>query len=147
MLKNLKPVSLVLIAGALSFSGNVYADLTPSKQSTGISQQSGRLTGVVEDDFGPVAGASIVVKGTTNGTITDMEGNFTLEGVQNGTTIQISFIGYATQEIRYTGQSSLRIKLKEDSQALDEVVVTALGMKRETKALGYAVTELKVKNC
>ena len=143
MLKNLKPVSLVLIAGALSFSGNVYADLTPSKQSTGISQQSGRLTGVVEDDFGPVAGASIVVKGTTNGTITDMEGNFTLEGVQNGTTIQISFIGYATQEIRYTGQSSLRIKLKEDSQALDEVVVTALGMKRETKALGYAVTELK----
>ncbi|WP_288207974.1 SusC/RagA family TonB-linked outer membrane protein [uncultured Parabacteroides sp.] len=143
MLKNLKPVSLVLIAGALSFSGNAYADLTPSKPSTGISQQSGRLTGVVEDDFGPVAGASIVVKGTTNGTITDMNGNFTLEGVQNGATIQVSFIGYATQEIRYTGQSSLNVKLKEDSQALDEVVVTALGMKRETKALGYAVTELK----
>ena len=130
MLKNLKPVSLILIAGALGFSGSAYADLMPSKQSTGITQQNGRVTGVVEDNFGPVAGASIVVKGTTNGTITDLNGNFTLENVQNGATIQVSFIGYATQEIRYTGQSSLRVSLKEDSQALDEVVVTALGMKR-----------------
>ncbi len=143
MLKNLKPVSLILIAGALGFSGSAYADLMPSKQSSGITQQNGKVTGVVEDSFGPVAGASIVVKGTTNGTITDVNGNFTLENVQNGATIQVSFIGYASQDIRYTGQSSLHVSLKEDSQALDEVVVTALGMKRETKALGYAVTELK----
>lgn len=143
MLKNFKPVSLILCAGAFCFSGNAYADLAPVKQSTNISQQDGKVTGTVEDDFGPVAGASVVVKGTTNGTITDMDGNFTLEGVKSGVTIQISFIGYTAQEIKYTGQTNFKVKLAEDTQKLDEVVVTALGMKREQKALGYAVTELK----
>lgn len=143
MLKNFKPVSLILCAGALCFPGNAYADLAPVKQSTNISQQSGKVTGTVEDALGPVTGASVVVKGTTNGTITDMDGNFSLEGVANGATIQVSFIGYTTQEFKYTGQASLSIKLAEDTQKLDEVVVTALGMKRTQKALGYAVTELK----
>ena len=142
MLKNFKPVSLILVAGALCFP-KVYANTAPVKSEVNISQQSGKVTGTVEDDFGPVAGASVVVKGTTNGSITDMDGNFTLEGVKSGDVILISFIGYATQEIKYTGQPSLPIKLIEDAQKLDEVVVTALGMKRETKALGYAVTELK----
>ncbi|MDD7631468.1 MAG: SusC/RagA family TonB-linked outer membrane protein [Parabacteroides sp.] len=143
MLKNFKPVSLILVAGALSFPMGVYADLVPDKPSTAISQQDGKVTGTVEDDFGPVAGASVVVKGTTNGTITDMDGNFTLEGVKKGDIIQISFIGYATQEITYNGEPSLSLKLAEDTQKLDEVVVTALGMKRSTKALGYAMTEMK----
>ena len=142
MLKNFKPVSLILVAGALCFP-KVYVNTAPVKSEVNISQQSGKVTGTVEDDFGPVAGASVVVKGTTNGSITDMDGNFTLEGVKSGDVILISFIGYATQEIKYTGQPSLPIKLIEDAQKLDEVVVTALGMKRETKALGYAVTELK----
>ena len=133
----------MLVVGVLAFPGNAFADLAPAKQATPLSQQNGKLTGTVEDDFGPVAGASVVVKGTTNGTITDMDGNFTLEGVKSGDMIQISFIGYTTQEIKYTGQGTLTIKLAEDTQKLDEVVVTALGMKREAKALGYAVTELK----
>jgi hypothetical protein len=93
--------------------------------------------------LGPVAGASVVIKGTTNGTMTDMDGNFTLDGVKNGDIIQISFIGYATQEIPYAGQASLSVHLEEDTQKLDEVVVTALGMKRDKKALGYAMQELK----
>ena len=143
MLKNFKPVSLILVAGALSFPMGVYADLVPDKPSTAISQQDGKVTGTVEDDFGPVAGASVVVKGTTNGTITDMDGNFTLEGVKKGDIIQISFIGYATQDVAYNGEATLSVKLAEDTQKLDEVVVTALGMKRATKALGYAVTEMK----
>ena len=143
MLKNFKPVSLILIAGAIGFPGNAFADLAPAKQATSISQQNGKVVGTVEDDFGPVTGASVVVKGTTNGTITDMDGNFALEGVKNGDIIQISFIGYTTQEITYTGQPTLSVKLAEDTQKLDEVVVTALGMKRSEKALGYAVTELK----
>ena len=143
MLKNFKPVSLVLIAGALSFPMGVYADLLPARPGTAISQQDGKVTGTVEDDFGPVAGASVVVKGTTNGNITDMDGNFTLEGVKNGDVIQISFIGYTTQEIKYTGQASLSVKLSEDTQKLDEVVVTALGMKRSEKSLGYAMKEMK----
>lgn len=68
---------------------------------TDISQQNAKVTGTVEDALGPVAGASVVIKGTTNGTMTDMDGNFTLDGVKNGDIIQISFIGYATQEIPY----------------------------------------------
>lgn len=142
MLKNFKPVSLILFAGALCLP-KAYAETAPVRPEVNLSQQSGKVTGTVEDEFGPVAGASVVVKGTTNGNITDMDGNFTLEGVKNGDVIQISFIGYATQEIQYTGQASLQIKLAEDTQKLDEVVVTALGLKRQEKALGYAVTELK----
>ena len=80
------------------------------------------------------------MKGTTNGTITDMDGNFVLEGVKNGDIIQISFIGYSTQEVKYTGEPSLNVKLAEDTQKLDEVVVTALGIKKDAKKLGYAVS-------
>lgn len=142
MLKHFKPVSLILVAGAITLPTSVYADSAPEKQETAISQQNGKVTGVVEDDFGPVAGASVVIKGTTNGSITDMDGNFNLEGVKNGDIIQISFIGYATKEIAYTGQPSLNIKLVEDSQKLDEVVVTALGIKKDAKKLGYAVSNV-----
>ena len=143
MLKNFKPVSLILCAGALCFSGSMYANIAPVEQGTSISQQNGKVTGTVEDDFGPVTGASVVVKGTSNGTITDMDGNFTLDGVKNGDVIQISFIGYSTMELTYTGKPVGVIKLAEDTQKLDEVVVTALGIKREKKALGYATQELK----
>ncbi|WP_304959021.1 SusC/RagA family TonB-linked outer membrane protein, partial [uncultured Parabacteroides sp.] len=76
-------------------------------------------------------------------TMTDMDGNFTLDGVKKGDIIQISFLGYATQDIPYTGQASVSVHLEEDTQKLDEVVVTALGMKRDKKALGYAMQELK----
>ena len=137
MLKNFKPVNLILVVGAMALPVSAYADLVPEKLDVSISLQSGKVTGVVEDNFGPVAGASVVVKGTTNGTITDMNGNFSLEGVNNGDLIQISFIGYMTQELIYKGQA-ISVKLAEDTQKLDEVVVTALGMKRSEKSLGYA---------
>ena len=120
MLKNFKPISLILLAGATCFPASIFAETMPSKQGM---KQNGKVTGTVVDDLGPVAGASVVVKGTTNGNITDMDGNFTLEGVKNGDIIQISFIGYTTQEIKYTGQSTLQIKLAEDTQKLEEVVV------------------------
>ncbi|MCD8471673.1 MAG: TonB-dependent receptor plug domain-containing protein [Parabacteroides chartae] len=92
--------------------------------------------------MGPIAGASVAIKGTTIGTISDVDGNFSLE-ISNGQTIQVSFIGYTTQEIRYTGQSSINVTLVEDTKVIEEVVVTALGIKREKKALGYATQELK----
>lgn len=143
MLKSLKSIGLIVMAVALSASGNAFARTAPVKHAADISQQSGNVSGIVEDDFGPVTGASVIVKGTTNGNITDLDGNFTLDGVKSGDIIQISYIGYITQEITYTGQASLSIKLVEDSQALDEVVVTALGIKRDKKALGYAMQEVK----
>ena len=143
MLKRMKPVSMVLLASTLCFSGNIYAASGTGNPITGISQQNGKVTGVVEDALGPVAGASVIIRGTTHGTMTDMDGNFTLDGLKNGDVIQISFIGYTTQDIPYTGQASLTVHLEEDTQKLDEVVVTALGMKRDKKALGYAMQELK----
>lgn len=131
MSKRLKFPSLILLAGALASPVGAYADLLPDKQSVNISQQSGKLTGIVEDALGPVIGASVVIKGTTNGIMTDLDGKFTLENVKKGQVLQISFVGYKTKEVAYNGQATLKIFLEEDSQALDEVVVTALGMSRD----------------
>jgi iron complex outermembrane receptor protein len=111
--------------------------------NAGIAQQQATLSGSVEDDFGAVTGATVAVKGTSNGTVSDLEGRFTLGHLNMGDVIQVSFIGYVTQEFVYSGQDFLQIKLLEDTQKLDEVVITALGMKRAQKALGYAMTELK----
>lgn len=143
MLKHFKPVSLILVAGAITLPTSVYADLVPEKPETAITQQNSKVSGVVEDDFGPVAGASVVIKGTTKGSITNMDGNFSLEGLKNGDIIQISFIGYTTQEIAYTGQASVNVKLTEDSQKLDEVVVTAMGIKKDAKKLGYSISTIE----
>lgn len=108
-----------------------------------ITQQSGACKGTVVDPTGePIIGASILVKGTTNGTITDFDGNFSLTGVKKGDVLVISYVGSVTQEVVWNGQN-LNVTLQDDSKTLDEVVVTALGMKRATKALGYAVTEMK----
>ena len=141
MLKNFKPIGLMLFAGILCSPESIKADTTPIRPSVNISQQNGKVTGTVEDEFGPVAGASVIVKGTSNGIITDMEGNFTLEGVKQGNIIQISFIGYTTQEIKYTGQASINVKLMEDSQTLDEVVVSVTsGVQKAKTKTASAVT-------
>ena len=142
MSKHFKPVSLILVAGAMTLHTSAFADLAPEKLEIAISQQNGKVTGIVEDGFGAIAGASVVIKGTTNGSITDMEGKFSLEGIKKGDIIQISFIGYATQEITYNGQTSLNVKLAEDTQKIDEVVVTALGIKRQSRSLGYSTTQV-----
>lgn len=136
MLKKTKLVSLILLSGALAVPVGALADIAPVKQDVSISQQSGKVSGVVEDTLGPIAGASVIVKGTTNGNVTDMDGNFTLEGVKKGDIIQISFIGYVTQEIKYTGQIALKVSLAEDSQALDEVVVVGYGTQKKANLTG-----------
>ncbi|MDF9831772.1 SusC/RagA family TonB-linked outer membrane protein [Parabacteroides sp. PF5-6] len=130
------------LAASVCFSGNVYAADNQMNESMAVTQQKRKVTGVINDDFGPVAGASIAVKGTTTGTISNFDGEFSID-VSDGQTLVISFIGYIPQEIVVSGQTTLNITLREDTQTLDEVVVTALGMKRSTKALGYAMTELK----
>lgn len=143
MPRRTKSISLLLVATALSLTGNIYAEIAPVKPGIDFSQQDGKVTGTVVDSFGPVIGASVIVKGTTNGNITDLDGKFTLEGLKSGDIIEISYVGYATQQITYTGQPNISVTLAEDSEQLEEVVVTALGLKREEKALGYAVTEMK----
>ena len=81
------------------------------------SAQSKTVTGSVVDNTGePVIGASVVVKGTTNGTITDFDGNLTISGVPNDGTIQISFVGYKTQDISVAGKSSVKVVFAEDTE-------------------------------
>ncbi len=118
---------MILLAGALASPIGVYADVLPDRQSVNISQQSGKVTGVVEDALGPVIGASVVIKGTTNGIMTDLDGKFTLDNVKRSSPANL-FCRIQNKEIAYTGQTTMKILLEEDSQALDEVVVTALGM-------------------
>lgn len=107
-----------------------------------MASAQNRATGVVSDAVGPVAGAGVVVVGTTNGVITDVDGSFSLNNVPVGATVQVSCIGYATQEFVFDGKP-VQILLQEDSQLLEEVVVTALGISREKKSLGYAVQDVK----
>ena len=126
MLKRLKSVSMMLFLMGAS-TGAAYAVASPGVTDLKITQQSGTCTGVVKDATGEtVIGASVVVKGTTNGTITDFDGNFTLNDVKNGDVIQISFVGYITQEMKWNG-TPLNVILKDDTQTLDEVVVVGYG--------------------
>lgn len=143
MLKKTKIISLVLLTGACVISENTFAEIIPFKQPMAISQQNGKVSGVVIDALGPVAGASIAVKGTTNGTVTDAEGNFTLGGLKNGDMLKISYIGYVSQEIRYTGQTLLKIDLKEDAQTLDEVIVVGFGTQKKENLTG-SVSQVKM---
>ncbi|WP_235297082.1 SusC/RagA family TonB-linked outer membrane protein [Portibacter marinus] len=98
---------------------------------------TGTVTGT--DGF-PLIGANVTEKGTTNGTVTDLDGNFSLQ-VQDGATIVVSLIGFEAAEYSVAGQTNFDITL-EEGVALDEVVVTALGITRDKKALGYSVTEV-----
>jgi len=110
----------------------------------GISsaQAQKSVSGTVLDETGsPLPGASVVEKGTSNGTSTDFDGNFSLNVAAEATTLAISFIGYHTQDVAIT-DTPLSISLQVDAQALQEVVITALGIKREEKALGYAVQKV-----
>ena len=104
--------------------------------------QNRTATGTVTDNIGPVIGAGVVVAGTNNGAITDVNGSYTINNVPVGATIQVSCIGYASVEYVFDGTPA-NIVLKEDSELLDEVVVTALGISREKKSLGYAVQDVK----
>lgn len=103
--------------------------------------QSKVVSGTISDNQGGIIGATVLVKGTTNGTTTDMDGNFQLNA-KAGDVLVISYVGFISQEVT-VGNDPIIITLKEDSQLLDDVVVTALGVKRDRKALGYGLAEVK----
>ena len=136
MLKRVKSVSMLLFLMAAS-TGSMNAISAPATASSNaIEQQTETCKGIVKDATGEtVIGASVVVKGTTNGTITGIDGDFTLSGVPKGSTLVISFVGYVTQEIKFNGQA-LDIVLKEDSKTLDEVVVVGYGVQKKVNLTG-----------
>lgn len=135
-------VSFLLLCASSQYT---VAD-TNEKEILSTTQQVkvGTVTGVVTDPTGEtIIGASVVVKGTTNGTITDIDGNYTLSNVPVTGILEFSYVGMQKQAVKVEGKTTINVVLAEDSEVLDEVVVTALGLKREQKALGYAVTEVK----
>ena len=100
----------------------------PSSQA--VLQKKNLVQGVVTDENGePIIGANVVEKGTTNGTVTDLDGKFTIEVSENGV-LQISYIGYAMTELRPSKEANLNVKLREDALQMDEVVVVGNSGKR-----------------
>lgn len=116
------------------------ANTSKNNARTSITQQTKKVTGIVKDATGePIIGANVIEKGTTNGVMTGLDGDFTLEVPANAI-LEFSYIGYAPVSIPVNGQTIFNVILKEDTQTLDEVVVTALGIKRQKRALGYSTT-------
>lgn len=138
MLTNSRLVKALVLATVFGTGGTINAAVIPTSAGAMITQQKNKVTGVVEDEMGPIAGASISVKGTSTGTITDMDGKFTLDGIQKGAVLVVSFVGLATQEIVWDGQSILNVKLVSDTQDLDEVVVVAYGTAKKSSFTGSA---------
>ena len=113
--------------------------------AVGAFAQSKTVSGTVLDKTGEsVIGASVVVKGTTNGTITDFDGKFTLQNVPDNGTIQVSFVGYKTVDIQVKGQSTVKVILEEDTETLDEVVVVGYGVVKKSDVTG-ALTKVSEK--
>lgn len=135
MLKDMKTVGVLLLLSAIS-AGTAYA--VPKWGTAGVKeiQQNGVCNGVVTDTTGEtVIGASVVVKGTTNGTITGLDGDFSLSGVTKGSILVVSFVGYQNTEVKWNGQP-LTIVLKEDTKVLDEVVVVGYGTQKKANLSG-----------
>lgn len=116
--------------------------MRPTATVTSPQQAKQTIKGVVQDTFGPIVGANVIEKGTTNGTITDMDGNFTLD-VEPNSILVVTFIGYKEQQVPVNNQKTFNIKLAEDSQALDEVVVVGYGTQKKVNMSG-SVTSVNV---
>ena len=130
MLKQIKSISTLLLLMGTSV-GTSYAAGYTDLANVQVFQQNGECHGVIKDSNGEaIIGASVLVKGTTNGTITGLDGDFTLSGLNKGDIIQVSFIGYLTQEVKWTGQP-VSVTLKEDKKTLDEVVVIGYGTQKK----------------
>jgi len=137
---NQKIRKTALLMGACSLLG-MYSPVmaaNPDASVEAVQQTTKKITGTVSDSQGPVIGASVVEKGTTNGVVTDFDGNFTLN-VKPGATLVISYIGYTTQEIATGNQSDFNITLKEDNALLEEVVVVGYGVQKKKLVTGATV--------
>lgn len=141
---NVKEVMEQLLEGSgcsITFSNG---HIIINKQARTVSSTK-KISGVVKDETGePVIGANVVVKGTTNGTVTDMNGRYSLE-VPEGGVLQISYIGYNTQEVKVGSGDVVNVSLREDSEALDEVVVIGYGTVKKSDLTG-AVGSVQMKD-
>ena len=136
---NRKIRKTALLMGACSILG-MYSPLAANAEGSvqAVQQSTKKVTGTVSDSQGPVIGASVVEKGTSNGVVTDLNGKFTLN-VKPGAKLVISYIGYTTQEITVGNQSNFNVTLVEDNAALDEVVVIGYGVQKKKLVTGATV--------
>ena len=114
--------------------------IAPATALRSYAQEGGgsTLEGLIKDDSGPLLGATVIVKNTTRGTTTDMDGKFRLEGLQPGDVLQVTYVGYDPYEVTYTGQTTLDILMTTTANQLNAVVVTAMGIEHQSKTLSYA---------
>lgn len=139
MIKDFKTVSMLCSMGFIAI-GTATASSLNDVAETEVVQQNKICNGNVKDDTGEtIIGASVVVKGTTNGTITDFDGNFSLSNLNKGDVIEVSYIGYKTLTVTWDG-SPLNLVLKSDTQTLDEVVVVGFGTQKKVNLTGSVST-------
>ena len=137
---NQKIRKTALLMGACSLLG-AYSPVMAAHAEASVQavQQSKKITGTVSDAMGPVIGASVVVKGTSNGVATDFDGKFSLN-VNPGQTLVVSYIGYITKEVKVDSKTSYSITLEEDKKMLDEVVVVGYGTMKKSDLAGASFT-------
>ena len=135
---NLNFRKTTFVVGVCSMLGLMYAPQAQAADAQSVSpavQQSKKVTGRVSDSQGPLIGATVMVKGTSNGVVTDIDGNFNLN-VAPGSTLVISYVGYVTQEITVGNQSFISVNLKEEGRVLNDVVVIGYGTQRKEAVTG-----------
>ena len=127
----------LFLCGASPVMATEVGDLTPDVRGNALQQDGRRVTCVISDKAGPIVGANVLVKGTTIGNISDMDGRVILDGVPDNAILVVSYIGYVTQEISLkNSQNNIKVKLAEDTQALDEVVVVGYGTQAKKDITG-----------
>ncbi len=121
---------LLLFAIAIGFSISTHAQNSVSGQVLDKGSNT------------PLLGVSVLVKGTTSGTTTDFDGNYSLSNLEDGSILEFSYLGFKTLEVPVDGQTTINVSLEEDGQQLDEVVVTALNIQRDKESLGYSISQV-----
>ncbi|AWW30912.1 SusC/RagA family TonB-linked outer membrane protein [Echinicola strongylocentroti] len=143
----LKPVAALALVGCflqpIATKGALAGEMTGESPLSAISMAEGTVTGTVtsSEDGNPIPGVSITIVGTSKGTITDLDGNYSIVA-QEGQTLKYSYLGYTVQTITVGSQTSIDVVLEQDTEELNEVVVTAFGIEKDKKSLGYAVQKV-----
>lgn len=138
-----KGLAAMLVLSLSCTNNLLFATTNTTSESTDSQQQANKVTGKVTDTNGePLPGVTVTVKGTTQGTISDFDGNYSLSADAANAVFVFSYLGYNTKEVVVAGKNVVDVVLSEDTQTLDEVVVTALGIKRQKRSLGYSTTSV-----